>query len=389
MVLTMTPDHPDQPIRLLLVTNTLARGGAEAMLVRLALALDPAVVEPVVACLREPGVGAEQLAERSVPLYARLLKHKLDLRVVARLSTLIEPHQPACVMAVGNGGDRMFWSTLAARQAGAAMMVWSHIFPMPGHLTFEWINRRLYDCVDAFVALGERHREALVALERVPADRLHVIRNGISDGAFQRTDDRGQARQLLGASDETIVVGIVANLRADKRHDLFIQAAARTRTARPGCQFVIIGGGPESPRVERMVAACDPQRAFITMLGERDDVATLMRGLDIVCLTSAWQECLSVAMLEAMAAGRAFVAPRIGSLDEALIDGVTGRFVEPLTADALAEVLIELIDRPALRRSLGEQARAKVKAEFTVERMAREFEALITGLCNRRMNDGS
>jgi len=374
-----------QPIHLLLVTTTLARGGAEAMAVQLARSLDPAVVQPVMVCLKEPGPGADALADGSVAVHAGQLKHKFDVLAVGRLSRLIQRYAPACVMAVGDGGDRMFWSTLAARRMGVPMVVWSHICPRPGHSTFEWLNRRLYRLVDVFVALGQRHREALTAVEGIPANRLQVIRNGIGVAAFEGADRRAEARQILNAARPgTVAVGMVANLRADKRHDLFVAAAVKVRAVRPDCRFVIVGDGPERPAVERMVAAHDPAGEFITMLGERDDMVTLMQGLDIVCLTSEWQECLSVAMLEAMAAGKAFVAPRIGSLGEALIDGMTGRFFDPLTAGALADLLVELIDRPDERTLLGERARAKVRAEFTAERMARDFESLVTSLYKRR-----
>lgn len=381
----MTANKAHQPVRLLLVTNTLAPGGAEAMLVRLALGLDREVVQPVVLCFKEPGVLAGELAGRSIPVHSWLLRHKFDLRVVGKLCRLIRRYEPVCVMAVGNGGDRMFWSALAARRTGAAMVVWSHVFPTVGHLTFEWLNRRLYGNVDAFVALGQRHREALVGLEGIPADRVHVIHNGIDVQAFAHEQGRGEARSRLGVGDEeTVVVGIVANLRPDKRHDVYVEAAAKVRAERKACRFVIIGDGSQREAVRQMAAERDPGGAFISILGERDDVPTLLHGLDIVCLTSEWQECLSVAMLEAMAAGKAFVAPRIGSLDEALIDGRTGRFFEPLTAEALAAVLIELIDQPEKRASLGQQARARVRAEFSTDRMARRFEQLVTGLYHRR-----
>ena len=107
------------PIHLLMVTNRLAPGGAEQMLVRLALQLDPRLVRPVVLCLKDPGPWAERLRGRDVPLHAHLLAHKYDFRVIGRIRRLIEQYSPAVVMAVGNGGDRMFWSTLAAPKAGA------------------------------------------------------------------------------------------------------------------------------------------------------------------------------------------------------------------------------------------------------------------------------
>jgi len=378
----MNNERHNPPYHLLMVTNTLAAGGAENMLIELASALNPQIVRPVVICLKEAGPRADALTERSIPIHENQLKHKYDWRAAGRLAQLIKLYEPACIMAVGSGGDRMFWSALAARQAKVPAIVWSHIFPTPGHTYFEWLNRRLYGHISAFVALGRRHKQALIELEKIPADRLHIIRNGINVAKFERPDLRLRAREMLGIKDEdTVAVGIIANLRSDKRHDIFIEAAGRTRARRNGCQFVIVGDGPMRAKVDNLVAKQDPNGSFIKPLGQRDDPATLLQSLDVVCLTSEWHECLSITMLEAMAAGKAFVAPRIGSLDEALIDGETGCFFEPLSAEALTEVLIDLIDRPDRRQALGLAAQAKVREEFTADLTARGFETLITNLC--------
>ena len=378
-----------QPVSLFLVTNVLDRGGAEAMLVRLARHLHRDVVRPQVVCFKDPGPLAVDLTAADIPVYSRLLACKYDFRVLSRLTRLLREHAPACIMAVGNGGDRMFWSTLAARRAGACVIVWSHIFPTAGERTFERVNRRLYDRVDAFVALGRNHRDALIACEQIPGPRIQTIPNGIDVTPFQRDGGRREARQRLGIpDDDAVVIGIVANLRPIKRHDLFLDAAARVHRQRPNARFVLIGDGVLRDAIERQVAVMDPNRQYVRVLGDRNDVPALLPGMDVVCLTSE-QECLSVAMLEAMAASRPFVAPRVGSLDEALIDGETGRFFDPPTPDALAGILIELIDSPAQRADLGRRAREKVTSTFTIDKMARAFEELMGQLVHKRqVTDG-
>jgi glycosyltransferase involved in cell wall biosynthesis len=285
-------------------------------------------------------------------------------------------------MAVGSGGDRMFWSTLTARATGVPMVVWSHLFPVPGEPEFEWINRRLYPWVHALVALGRRHADALADAAKAPRRRIHVIRNGVDVDAFHHPEHRDAARGQLGLEPHETAVGMVANLRPIKRVGLFLDAAARVRAARPHARFFLVGDGPQRDELQARIDGSPDLRATIHLLGPRQDVPALVQAFDIVCLTSL-RECLSVAMLEAMAAGKPFVAPRVGSLDEALLDGQTGRFFEPQTADALADVLIELIDDPAQRARLGDAARAKVRSEFRLQRMAREFEDLVTELCTR------
>lgn len=82
-------------------------------------------------------------------------------------------------------------------------------------------------------------------------------------------------------------------------------------------------------------------------------------------------------MLEAMAAGRAFVGPAVGSLGDVLCDGRTGLIVPPANASALAAALDRLAGDAALRELLGRGARSLVLARFTADRMADAFRDLL------------
>lgn len=352
------------------------------MLVRLATALDTSRVRPVVLCFREAGVWSQPLLDREIPVHENLLAHKYDFLVIRRLVQLLRRYQPACIMPVGSGGDRMFWSTLAAQIARSPVAVWSHLFPVPEQPEFEWVNRRLYPFVDTFVALGQRHADALAHAAGAPPRRICVIRNGIDVAAFDRPDLRGHARNLLDLRPDDVAIGMVANLRPIKRVGLFIEAAAQIHAARPAARFFVIGEGSQRPELERQMQRLGLSAQNFTLLGPREDVPLLTQAFDIACLTSH-RECLSVAMLEAMAAAKPFVAPNVGSLDEALIDNQTGRFFSPPTPENLARTIIQLIDSPAERQRLGENARTKVRSEFRLDQMARAFETLVTDLCAR------
>ncbi len=373
-----------QPCRLLLVTNRLVTGGAERMLITLAEALDRRRVQPVVACLKEPGPLANRLEEAGVPVHADLLRHKMDVFVIDRLCRLFRSERIDVVCPVGSGGDRMFWSTLAARKVGLPVAVWSHVYPSRGRLGFERANQALYRWVDRYIALGERHREALGRFENIPAGRISVVRNGIDADAFDRPDLRDEARRRLELPDDNaLAVGIVANLRPEKRHDVFIEAAGRLARQHPQAVFFIIGDGPERDAVARVAEASGLPPERLRLMGERRDVAVLLHGLDIVCLCSQWQECLSVVMLEAMAAGRAFVGPQIGSMDEALIEGVTGRIVRKGDPESLTRVIGELIDDPQQRARLGQRARDLVRDQLGATHMARGFEDIVMSMAQR------
>lgn len=358
------------------------------MLISLASSLDCRRVVSVVACLKDAGPLASELTRAGITVYSGLLKHKADVFAVPRLAQVFREEQIDAVCAVGSGGDRMFWSSLAASFVGRPCLVWAHLSPTASDPTFEWANQALYRRVDRFIAGGKRHREAMIRIAHVPAGKIDVIRNGIDVAVFDRPDLRRPGRHLLGLDDDrAVAVGIVGNFRAEKRHDVFIESARRLTGRRPRAVFYIIGGGPEERRVRDWAVRSGLGAERLRLMGQPDDVSVLMQGLDIVCLCSD-SECQSIVMLEAMAAGRAFVGPNAGSLDEALIDGQTGRFVRPGDADSLTAVLDELIADPQQRARLGESARTKVYAEFTARQMARGFEDLVQSLAvaQRRAN---
>ena len=73
-----------------------------------------------------------------------------------------------------------------------------------------------------------------------------------------------------------------------------------------------------------------------------------------------------------MAAGLPVVATRVGGTPE-IVDGRCGRLVPARDPQALAEALAALAGDPALRRTLGRDARARVEQHFTLDRMVREY----------------
>ena len=87
---------------------------------------------------------------------------------------------------------------------------------------------------------------------------------------------------------------------------------------------------------------------------------------------AVWEEAFGLTIAEAMAAGRAVVASRTGGIPELVEDGVSGLLVPPGDPEGLARALDLLANRPALRRQLGSNARARAQQRFSLEQCARE-----------------
>ena len=110
-------------------------------------------------------------------------------------------------------------------------------------------------------------------------------------------------------------------------------------------------------------------------LGARSDVDDLLAAADVFTLSSQ-REGLPVTLLEAMRAGRAAVATRVGGVPEALVDGETGMLAPIGDAAALGDALGALLADPARAAAMGARAQSRWSERFTAERMVRETEAL-------------
>jgi glycosyltransferase involved in cell wall biosynthesis len=101
----------------------------------------------------------------------------------------------------------------------------------------------------------------------------------------------------------------------------------------------------------------------------RHDVADILAALDAYAKPSLW-EGLSLALLEAMAARLPFIASDVGGVSQVLGDHVFGIKLPPGDAPALAAAIRSLQDTPSERRAaMGEQARRRVEADFSLGAM--------------------
>lgn len=166
----------------------------------------------------------------------------------------------------------------------------------------------------------------------------------------------------------------VGRLVEKKGFDVLIDAMGR---ARARLELVIVGDGPERPRLEALAAGRP-----VTFTGQlsRDDLTVryLEAGAAVFPsrrAASGDQDGLPVAMLEAMGAGCAVVASDLPGLNEAIESGRSGVLVRPDDVDALARSLEVLADDAELRAALGAAARDRARA-YSVEAVGEGYRAL-------------
>ena len=215
------------------------------------------------------------------------------------------------------------------------------------------------------VTISEFNRSRLAELV-CPDDlqRVRVIHCGVDTKLFEFA-----ARHAIGNRH---VVLSVAALREYKGLDNLIEACRLLRMSTPGESFVcqIVGEGPRRAALEQQIRASGLQ-GYVRLLGAlaQDRVRELLAHADTFVLPSVvartrYMDGIPVALMEAMASGRAVVSTTTAGIPELVEDGVSGLLVPPGDAQALAAAMRTLLTDPARAEELGRNGRDKVRREF-------------------------
>ncbi len=370
----------DEPLRVMFINTHLSVGGAETLLANLIRRMDRDRFAPELCCLKHLGPLGEELATE-VPAFSNLLHHKRDVFVIQRLGRLMRQRRIDAVVTVGTGGDKMFWGRLAAWRAGVPVVLSAlHSTGLPDHV--ERPNRLLARWTDGFIAVAENHGRYLAEAEGCPEDKVFMVPNGVDVEGFTPQPPDEHLRRELGLTADQPVAIIVAALRPEKNHALFLQAASQVRASTPEARFLIVGDGPCRGELETLASSLQLNDT-VRFLGVRSDVAKLLSLSNVAVLTSK-MEANPVSLLEAMATATPVVATRVGSIPETVLDGQCGFLVPPDDIDALATRIEVLFADQSLAGGLGQQAREHVVANWSLDRMVHGYEDLIAGLYRQK-----
>jgi glycosyltransferase involved in cell wall biosynthesis len=361
------------PLRVMFIITCMPVGGAETLLVDLVRRLDRSRMVPELCCLKHPGPLGEMLSGE-IPTFTGLLKHKYDFAVLPRLTRLLRKRRIDAVLTVGTGGDKMFWGRLAARFARVPVICSAlHSTGLPDRV--ERLNRLLAPITDAFIAVAEPHARYLAKHEGCPAHKIRVIPNGVDVEKFRPRPPDPAVRKSLGVPERVPVAGIVAALRPEKNHELFLEAAALVRRDVPDARFLVLGDGPRRHALELLAGQLSLQDA-VHFAGTRSDVHRVLSAIDVLVLTSH-MEANPVSILEAMASRKPVVATRVGSIPETVLHGRTGFLTTPGNPREIAARVVELFQNPQLAARMGRAGRDHVVAHWTSRHMVAGYLKLI------------
>ena len=344
-------------LRIIHVVSSLGVGGMERMLLQLASAQQSAGHQVAILALRG-GPLQHEAATRS--LRTHVLGGGRFARVVSA-SRVFLAAQPDIVHV--HNPTSLHYAVLSKMTPRASIIVTLH-GDQDTHArlgsNFEW---RL---TSSAVVVSNAALTTL-RLSRC-AGPLTVIHNGIESTSIAASGTKARLE------NHDVLVGVmVARIDGRKGHGTLIRGLHDLKNSGINIRVLVIGDGAERGKVEQHARALALNEKHIQFLGRRSDIDDLLSAADFFVLPSDI-EGLPMAILEAMAHGLPIVASNVGGIPEIIDDEREGLLFPAGDATALALAIRRLASDPFLRRRLGDAARQRVSAQFSLNAMVRKYD---------------
>jgi glycosyltransferase involved in cell wall biosynthesis len=354
------------------VLHTLHYGGAELLARRFAQE-SQSEFRPVFACLDDYGPLGEQMRQEGVPICVLDRRSGFDPRCVWRLGRWLRQERVELIQA--HQYAPFFYSSLARWTArGIPVLFTEHGRDHPDYRRWKRVlaNRILLGRSDQVVAVGEHVRQALIANEGLPPERVEVIYNGVDRGLFERpaSEDAAVRAELGFAAEDSLIVQ-VARLHRLKDHATAIRAVARLRETRPNAHLLLIGDGEDRDSLTALVDSLGLHEA-VHFLGTRSDVARLLRAAEIFLLTSV-SEGIPLTLVEAMCARVPIVSTSVGGVPELITHNESGLLAEAGDVAGLANCMNRLLDDASLRDRFANAAYRVAIDKFDAQTMLSRY----------------
>ena len=375
----------DAPTTVVHLITTLSQGGAERVLSQVVPRPSDVPVDDadrpterhVVVTLVDGGMFADELQDAGVEVRGLGMRPGRDVvRGTLRLATLLRELRPT--MVVSWMYHACLLDLLARPFAGPgrrARMVWN----LRGSLHSVAGLPRSTRLLVRILARRSRRPEAIAINSRTGRGhhiaagyrprRWILLPNGCDTERFRPDPaDRAEVRAELGISPDAVVAITLARVHPQKDHDTLLAAVRSGHRTCPELELMLVGTGTEA------MATPSGDGLRVHGLGERRDVARLLRAADLV-VSSSVTEGLPNALLEAMATGLVPVATDVGDCRAVIAD--TGSVVAAGDVDALASAVAAVAaDDVTGRRARGAGARARVEEVYGLAAARVEYRAL-------------
>jgi sugar transferase (PEP-CTERM/EpsH1 system associated) len=357
-------------------------GGLENGLVNLINTIPSNKYHHVIICLKEATNFKKRISASNVKIFSLHKKEGHDFQMFLNLYKLLNVLSPEIVHTRNLA---TLECQLPAYLAGVKRRVhgehgWDINDPYGNNIKYQWLRRCSSPLIDLYIPLSLQLKEYLIKKARVPEKKIRHIINGVDTGMFYPAT---VSKPLLSdnpfsGKDELVLIGSVGRMQGVKDQMTLVKAFINLLVMRPVlksvARLVLVGDGPIRHQAIKLLSETGVEH-LAWLPGERNDVADILRNLDIFVLPST-AEGISNVILESMATGLPVIATTVGGNPDLVVDGVTGKLVEPKNPQMLAEALAYYFDNPANIKNHGYSGLKKVDKDFSLDTMVNRYLAV-------------
>lgn len=236
------------------------------------------------------------------------------------------------------------------------------------------VTRFLYCLTDHIVAVSDEVAAEAHRQFRTPLSKITTIINRIDTDSYGAPVETRAVKASLGLVPEHRVITTISRLEPHKGHACLLSALSLLSVQHDHVRLLLLGEGTFRAELEDQCRRAGLSECVL-FLGNRDDVRTILAITDIFAFPS-FAEGTSLALMEAMAAGRPIVATDIPGNRTLLAHKKSAVLVPAGDAPALARALGSMLDDPATAEACGTEARAFVRQYFDIRTTVAELERL-------------
>ena len=208
---------------------------------------------------------------------------------------------------------------------------------------------------DLTLAVSNYTRDRLIQEVGLDADRVKILPNTFAADRFAIAPKPPQLLRRYGLRPDTPVILTVCRL-ADtecyKGYDQIIKAMPEIVRAVPNARYLLVGKGPDRPRIERLIAEAGVQDAVILAgFVPDEELAEHYNLCDIFAMPSR-AEGFGIVYLEALACGKPVLAGNKDGSRDAIGGGELGLLVDPDDTGEIAAEIIRVLRREHRRQEI-------------------------------------
>ncbi len=308
-------------------------------------------------------------------------RHSYDPRMIGRVNDLVRTLQIDIVHAHEVKSDVIAY--LAARLRPVPIVTTLHGWIGNGlkQRGLIALDKRVARGFDRVIAVSRKIERQLIDAG-VPADKIRMLHNAIVVERYRRTGRRGVLAEVIGRPVPSPVIASIGRLSIEKGHADLINAIDLVKRRGRDVSLVLIGDGPERPKLIQQINALGLQ-GTVHLPGYMQEPQRFLEEVDLMVLPSH-TEGLPNAALEALLMEVPVLATRVGGTPEVITDGETGRLVPSHSPEALAGGILDFIADSEAWMRMARRGKDMVAANFDFLARTRKlqviYEELMAGL---------